>query len=417
MRRSGFKRVKRGIVLVSGIALWVGVIAAPGPASSLTTDQMETLDATVLSEPVQSAITTVVAAFQAFDLAGRSLTDGAEETELSSVRTARESLLDAAMALDAAVATAPASTATPAAVGPCAFDLVGVANTYAVDCQLLIDVGGDDRYTNNAGGSSGIPAALIDLAGNDSYSPSSGRGGTNGGASGGAGFLYDGDGQDVYSAANTGTNGGGYFFGLGFLLDRGSGNDRYTAGQGGTNGGGSSLGEGVLIDMGGSDSYTATYFGVNGGADSGVRGLLLDAGGTDTYSDKERCTGSGIDRTVVPKGGELPSGAQIDQGSSRPIGSCLPTTPSPPGGPAVGSVAGRVTDAQTRAALPGAIVDCSGLPNAGVSLVDGRYTIPVVGVGTHTCTARAVGYGVKTQTVTVAQGATTTADFALRKER
>jgi hypothetical protein len=413
MGRSWFKQVKRGIVLLSVMALWVGLSAAPGPASSLTVNQMGALGATDVSEPVQGAVTGVLAAFQSFDEAASSLADGADETEFAGVLTARESLLDAAMQLESAVASAPLSTAAASPVGPCAFDLVGVANTYTVDCALIIDVGGDDTYTNNAGGGNGDAGAVIDLAGNDSYVKNA-NSGINGGGVGGAGFLYDAAGQDVYSAGAVGTNGGGYFFGLGFLLDRGSGNDRYTAGNSATNGGGSSLGTGILIDMGGSDSYSATRFGVNGGADAGSRGVLIDASGTDTYSDQEACTGSGTDRTVVPKG---VLGAQLDHASSGPTGSCLPSAPAPPPLPATGSVAGRVTDAQTKAALPGAIVDCGGLQAAGVSLVDGRYIIPIVAAGTHQCTARAVGYGIKTQSVTVNKGATTTADFALRKQR
>lgn len=72
----------------------------------------------------------------------------------------------------------------------CEFDLVGVPNTYAVDCPLIVDVGGNDTYTNNAGGVNGGAAAVIDLGGDDRYAGNRASG-ANGGGSAGAGFLFD----------------------------------------------------------------------------------------------------------------------------------------------------------------------------------------------------------------------------------
>ena len=413
MRRSRFNRIRRGVVLVSSLALSVVTSAAPGATSYLSTEQTSALGATGVSEPVQEAVTSVVSAFRSFQQAAAPLADGAQESELTAVATARESLLDAAMQLETAVAAAPRSTAAASAVGPCGFDLVGVANSYTVDCPVIIDVGGDDRYTNNAGGANGGGAALIDLAGNDAYTST--RSGANGGGVGGAGFLYDGGGQDTYSAGAVGTNWGRLL--LRARLPTGSrkrqrpihgGELRHERRR--------RVARGRTPHRpGGSDSYSATYFGVNGGSDSGASGLLIDAGGTDAYSDQEACTGSGTDRTVVPKGLR---GAQLDSTTlTSGRSGCLPQPPEPPTPTPLGSVAGKVADAQTKAALPAAIVDCGGLQTAGVTLVDGRYVIPLVPAGSHRCTARVVGYGGKSQSVTVTQGAPATADFALRKER
>ncbi|MGH2625420.1 MAG: hypothetical protein ACRDHY_02070 [Anaerolineales bacterium] len=43
--------------------------------------------------------------------------------------------------------------------------------------------------------------------------------------------------------------------------------------------------------------------------------LVLDAGGTDTYSDTNSPSGTGTDRTVVPKG---VLGAQVDSDDPPP---------------------------------------------------------------------------------------------------
>lgn len=214
---------------------------------------------------------------------------------------------------------------------------------------FLLDGGGDDSYRGvnngtNGGGLTGI-GALIDAGGNDSYSSTEGIG-ANGGAMGGAefvgvGFLADLSGDDSYASGSFGTNGGaGAFQGshraVALLFD-GGGTDRFTAGDGGTNGGafgtaaalllnldggdaysaGSAStnggadagGTGALIDLRGNDDYTAGSFSTNGGGRFGSKALLLDGGGRDNYQDASDPSGTGIDRTVFPKG-DL--GAQID---------------------------------------------------------------------------------------------------------
>ncbi|MCA1811526.1 MAG: PKD domain-containing protein [Halobacteriales archaeon] len=223
-----------------------------------------------------------------------------------------------------------------------ALDLAGTDTTYTTNCALVVDVGGNDAYQNNAGGSSlsapycaaltvtsaAAAAAVIDLAGNDAYSSRgcgvngggyngvgflldaagddtypSGSLATNGGGQLGAGFLLDVAGDDTYTAQDGGTNGGAWA-GFGVLLDR-AGDDTYTATGYGGNGGGYTAGSGLLVDLDGDDTYTATDHGANGAGEGGI-GLLLDVNGVDEYADNNG--GTGVDKTVAPKG----TGAQID---------------------------------------------------------------------------------------------------------
>ncbi len=87
---------------------------------------------------------------------------------------------------------------------------------------------------------------------------------------------------------------------------------------------------------------------------------------------------------------------------------------APPPGP--GSIAGTVTDAKTKSAISNATVDCgsAGTATTGSS---GQYSIPSVPPGTYTCTASARGYRSKSSSVTVNSGQSTTANFALQKQR
>lgn len=209
-----------------------------------------------------------------------------------------------------------------------AFDLAGQDSTYEQDCILILDVGGDNRYRNNAGGSGvsapGLPgfredpcaieiepgapegfgllhapaAALVDLGeGDGEYGdPADPRAcGANGGGFLGTGFLYDGGGDDVYvteeDQPNGGTNGGGTL-GTGFLYDDG-GDDTYVGGSGAANGG-ASVGVGSLVDRRGDDVYEAETSASNGGATAGV-GMLVDGAGTDTYLARGTGVNGGAD--------------------------------------------------------------------------------------------------------------------------
>lgn len=250
-------------------------------------------------------------------------------------------------------------------------EYVNAGTFYAESTGFLFDGGGDDEYVGEEegvnGGGKGGEGILIDASGDDRYLAEGHRGINGGGMWGntfvlnpfggegppGAGFLYDGGGDDLYSAGDFAVNGGAAFGGSGFLYDNG-GDDAYLAGSHGANGGGSA-GAGFLYDANGSDRYDAGSRGANGGGYLGVgrlvdragddvyvavddgangqgggtvdvwipptapeptpvpvpgAGLLLDEGGRDEYEDL--AGGTGIDRTVVPKG---TVGAQIDRQS------------------------------------------------------------------------------------------------------
>lgn len=177
-----------------------------------------------------------------------------------------------------------------AVCGGLALDLEGVDSVYTCDHRLILDIGGNDKYLNNAGGGYGGAALLIDLAGDDIYTSNS----TNpvartGGGMVGIGTLIDVSGNDQYHASTTAAgaiNGGGYL-GSGLLVDL-SGADSYTGvagGSGGLNGGGVAGGRGALFDAQGDDGYHGQAYdgGANGGSAVGV-GALIDWRGNDSYT-------------------------------------------------------------------------------------------------------------------------------------
>lgn len=243
--------------------------------------------------------------------------DPGPAAKLAPVRSAQIHLVETAIDLAAAVDEAGASTA-PTSVDLCptlALDLAGEDSTYETACRLIVDVGGNDTYLNNAGGSNlffgqcdpeatGVAAAVVDLSGDDRYGdPASPRScGANGGGYHGAGALVDLAGDDIYAGNATGVNGGG-FRGAGMLVDQ-QGDDKYRAGVGvscrnctvgarGVNGG-ALWGTGLLLDGTGADTYQAGVGvtcagscdvgvrGANGGGSLGT-GALLDGSGPDTY--------------------------------------------------------------------------------------------------------------------------------------
>lgn len=265
-----------------------------------------------LTEPLRGALTRVIDAFLAFEVAtevafaagpdaASLLADGPAGpdaltragVDLGGVFAARTRLLDAVSALRDALTTAARTKSTLGACPAVAVDLAGVDDVYDTDCALVIDAHGDDLYRNNAGGGRGAAmadglcgaasiiaaAAVVDVNGDDEYV--SGRScGVNGGGALGAGMLVDIVGNDRYTAAGSGTNGGGAL-GAGLLVDV-AGADTYTAEHLGTNGGGFS-GSGLLVDVVGADTYLAGGNGTNGGGYGG-HGTLIDAEGDD-YRD------------------------------------------------------------------------------------------------------------------------------------
>lgn len=138
---------------------------------------------------------------------------------------------------------------------------------------LLIAGAGDDRHTEDAD-------LLIDLGGNDTYTNSAGgtyRPAAEGpGSTAPASLLVDLDGDDVYQSAFGGQGAG--FLGVGGLIDA-AGNDLYRAGDYSQAAGW--LGSGFLFDLAGDDQYTGAYF-VQGAATFGFA-LLCDRAGNDGY--------------------------------------------------------------------------------------------------------------------------------------
>lgn len=150
-------------------------------------------------------------------------------------------------------------------------------NVYDEDAMLIIDLGGDDLYLNNAGASTGeYPfAVVIDLSGNDVYS-SSGNVSQGSGLLGG-GFLIDLSGNDRYLSKSFSQGSG--FLGTGALVDL-DGNDEYLCHARCQAAG--AFGIGILADAAGADKYSAAIYSQGFGFIKGY-GALIEAEGDDTY--------------------------------------------------------------------------------------------------------------------------------------
>jgi len=153
-------------------------------------------------------------------------------------------------------------------------------NVYHDDCCILIDVGGNDRYMNRAGGAVGFLSkpfsTVIDMAGNDYYW--SDRLYSQGAALFGVGILIDCQGDDVYRAAHYSQ--GASQFGTGLLWDM-SGTDLYDAGFFAQ--GASDFGTALLMDNSGNDNYRCWCYG-QGFASTWAAGTLADFAGNDVYT-------------------------------------------------------------------------------------------------------------------------------------
>ena len=152
-------------------------------------------------------------------------------------------------------------------------------NVYRKDCCIIIELGGNDRYMNRAGGAVGVISkpfsVVIDLAGNDYYS--SDRMYSQGSALFGTGVLIDCAGNDVYRATHYAQ--GAAEFGTGLLWDA-AGDDIYDAGffaQGAAD-----FGTGLLSDESGNDSYRCFCWG-QAFASTWASGVLADFAGNDVY--------------------------------------------------------------------------------------------------------------------------------------
>jgi len=151
------------------------------------------------------------------------------------------------------------------------------SNIYAEDAALILDLGGDDIYLNNAGGTrSGIPVSLtIDWGGNNQYISKENF--SQGAGLLGGGFLLDLGAQATFSSLD-GSQGAG-FWGLG-LLYHGSGRATYTARR--YSQGTGQMGIGIIMGGKGNDTYSCGYGGQGLGLFGGA-GLLTESAGDDVY--------------------------------------------------------------------------------------------------------------------------------------
>ena len=152
-------------------------------------------------------------------------------------------------------------------------------NSYRLDeipgLLAVIDLGGDDSYSEGVCNYHRPVLAILDLGGDDSYRGS--KPGVQGAANLGFSIVVDRSGDDVYQAKDVAQ--GSCVGGVGMLVDLG-GNDTYVGvrrAQGEAIGG-----IGLLIDRGGNDRYHAAMWAQGFGGPLGF-GLLEDSDGADHY--------------------------------------------------------------------------------------------------------------------------------------
>ena len=145
------------------------------------------------------------------------------------------------------------------------------------DALLIVDLGGNDRYTGGVAASNATRplGLLLDLSGDDTYEA---EGPAQGAGLCGAGVLIDDAGDDVYRTACYGQGVGQ--FGLGLLADLG-GDDVYFTKESGQGCG--YFGSGMLFDAAGDDVYRIHADGQGLGGVGGT-GILADHGGDDAYT-------------------------------------------------------------------------------------------------------------------------------------
>ena len=90
-----------------------------------------------------------------------------------------------------------------------------------------------------------------------------------------------------------------------------------------------------------------------------------------------------------------------------------PRPPLPPPPPGHGHIEGRVTGADSGWSLESAVVTLDGSRSGVLTDPWGRYSLPSVAVGEHTVKVTILGYAEQQRQVTVTEGQTTVADFAL----
>ena len=151
------------------------------------------------------------------------------------------------------------------------------ASYYYADAAVIIDLGGDDYYFNNAGASNkDIPVSIcIDFSGNDVYNAANSF--AQGTGRFGIGFLLDFGGNDKYLGREFSQ--GSCLFGVGLLMDN-NGDDFYSGHV--LNQGVGFFGAGLLSDLKGNDVYFSGQCAQGVGFTKGV-GVLIDSRGNDFY--------------------------------------------------------------------------------------------------------------------------------------
>lgn len=81
-----------------------------------------------------------------------------------------------------------------------------------------------------------------------------------------------------------------------------------------------------------------------------------------------------------------------------------------------GTITGKVVDSASAQPLVGVTVSVDGIDRRAITTADGSYRMAAVPAGTHTVRARRIGYAGRSQSVTVAESGTATADFALAQQ-
>lgn len=150
-------------------------------------------------------------------------------------------------------------------------------NVYREDAALILDLGGDDIYLNNAGGTrNGMPVALVvDWGGDDHYLSTENF--SQGAGVLGAGILLDLGGHDTFTALDSSQGTG--FWGIG-ILSHGDGGSLFNARKHCQ--GAAQMGIGILLNGSGNDTYTCSLGGQGYGLIGGA-GALIDEAGNDRY--------------------------------------------------------------------------------------------------------------------------------------
>lgn len=140
---------------------------------------------------------------------------------------------------------------------------------------------------------------------------------------------------------------------------------------------------------------------------AGAAALVMSELGLDAQQTRNKLKSTGT--SGLSTGGRKECASYPALNLAAAVGGGGSTTPSTD----PGAIAGKVS-AFKGSGISGAKVDC-GTGGAATTATDGSYSITNVPPATYTCTASASGYRSKSQNVSVSSGATTTADFVLRK--